>query len=542
MENAINILMQLGGGGQVQAPAPSRNTPDNDVNREISSSQKESFKETLSKVDEPSNSEVRNNNAEEGNNNQNNSKAENGNSNVENYKAEKGKPAPRELGVPLSQEDSTKKVSQLVQFAQINIALSDLIQGTDEVLANQVQVEGVVASQGTTVLQNINNDLLNITVQPVSNEKTDITNAVSQDVNLQNNNLTKVSDVIQLSALYGLSTFTMPTQDENNNAATLVGNLLEGNSTISKPQTVAVNKVAADALNQLNLAPEPQDTLVEDGLVSNQQVLNNQQNTQEQATKAPGFLISSLAKELVKNTGNAEQPVNANTDQKVVGEILSKANSILVKQFSNSTDSGQKDTNSFSSDVSDFSSTDQIDSSDYTNFVDSEFSKRFSGLIKVSSLDQPHKAEHAGKYIIHTPVDEVQYRIASAIHDGHSKIHIKLEPAELGRVDVRLDVNNVDNKVNLVITTDKPETLKILQEDSKSLEKALMDVGFKSESTSLSFNLRGNNEQWKQQQDFLLNLSGNENAGTDEQDVSHMQAYMSGAYLSMSNNALDIMV
>lgn len=88
-----------------------------------------------------------------------------------------------------------------------------------------------------------------------------------------------------------------------------------------------------------------------------------------------------------------------------------------------------------------------------------------------------------------TPVDQVSVRIAQASKQLPARINIQLEPAELGRVEIRMEVLNGNAKV--VISVDKPETMELLQRDAKSLEKALAESGIKTDAGNLNFNLRG---------------------------------------------------
>ena len=88
------------------------------------------------------------------------------------------------------------------------------------------------------------------------------------------------------------------------------------------------------------------------------------------------------------------------------------------------------------------------------------------------------------------PVDQVAVQIRRAIGAGQDRIRIQLHPAELGRIDVKLDLGN-NGVVKAVVSVDKPETLELFQRDPRGLERALQDAGLKTDSGSLSFNLRG---------------------------------------------------
>src|SRR3546814_5375609 len=66
---------------------------------------------------------------------------------------------------------------------------------------------------------------------------------------------------------------------------------------------------------------------------------------------------------------------------------------------------------------------------------------------------------------------------------------IKLDPVNLGKVEVKLEVGH-DGRLTAVISADKPETLQMLQHGAHNLEQSLRDAGMKTDSGSLNFTLR----------------------------------------------------
>ncbi|MFH1157930.1 MAG: flagellar hook-length control protein FliK [Pseudomonadota bacterium] len=71
---------------------------------------------------------------------------------------------------------------------------------------------------------------------------------------------------------------------------------------------------------------------------------------------------------------------------------------------------------------------------------------------------------------------------------------LQLEPAELGRLDIRLKFGK-DGSIRAHLTVDKPETLALLQKDSHHLEKVLQQTGLDADENSLSFDLRQQGRQ-----------------------------------------------
>ena len=92
-----------------------------------------------------------------------------------------------------------------------------------------------------------------------------------------------------------------------------------------------------------------------------------------------------------------------------------------------------------------------------------------------------------------TPAQQVAVQIKRAVAAGNDRINIRLHPAELGRVQVRLDVAD-DGHVRALVTAERAETLDLMQRDPRGLERALQEAGLKTDSGSLSFNLRDQGE------------------------------------------------
>ncbi|WP_346730708.1 flagellar hook-length control protein FliK [Bradyrhizobium sp. 199] len=90
------------------------------------------------------------------------------------------------------------------------------------------------------------------------------------------------------------------------------------------------------------------------------------------------------------------------------------------------------------------------------------------------------------------PINGIPVEIAAAIRSGRSRFDISLDPAELGRIDVRINVDRHGN-VTSHLTVEKPETLQMLRQDAPQLQRALDDAGLKSGSNGLSFSLRDQN-------------------------------------------------
>ncbi len=87
------------------------------------------------------------------------------------------------------------------------------------------------------------------------------------------------------------------------------------------------------------------------------------------------------------------------------------------------------------------------------------------------------------------PLSGLAVEIAASAKSGKSSFEIRLDPADLGRIDVRIDIDR-NGQVTSHLTVEKPETLSMLRQDAPQLQQALDDAGLKTGSGGLQFSLR----------------------------------------------------
>ena len=87
------------------------------------------------------------------------------------------------------------------------------------------------------------------------------------------------------------------------------------------------------------------------------------------------------------------------------------------------------------------------------------------------------------------PLNGLAVQIAVTAQSGKSRFEIRLDPADLGRIDVRLDVDR-QGQVTSHLTVEKPETLAMLRQDAPQFQRALQDAGLKTGDGGLQFSLR----------------------------------------------------
>ena len=86
---------------------------------------------------------------------------------------------------------------------------------------------------------------------------------------------------------------------------------------------------------------------------------------------------------------------------------------------------------------------------------------------------------------------QLAFEIVRQVTDGNTRFQIRLDPAELGKIDVRLDIDR-SGQVTARLTVEKAETLDLMQRDQRGLERALQQAGLDGQKTNLEFSLKQN--------------------------------------------------
>ena len=87
------------------------------------------------------------------------------------------------------------------------------------------------------------------------------------------------------------------------------------------------------------------------------------------------------------------------------------------------------------------------------------------------------------------PAESLAFEIKRQQSAGINKFSIRLEPPELGRIDVKLEMDS-DGSTRAHLSADRGDTLDLMQRDSRGLERALQSLGLKTDRDGLSFSLR----------------------------------------------------
>ena len=138
------------------------------------------------------------------------------------------------------------------------------------------------------------------------------------------------------------------------------------------------------------------------------------------------------------------------------------------------------------------------------------------------------------------PLDGLAADIALRAAGGNSRFEIRLDPAELGRIDVRLDVDK-HGQVTSHLTVERPATLDMLRRDAPQLQQALEDAGLKTGDSGLQFSLRDQSSSGQQND----NGSGRQSQRlviTEENTVPAQVAGRSYGRMLGSSGGVDIRV
>jgi flagellar hook-length control protein FliK len=135
--------------------------------------------------------------------------------------------------------------------------------------------------------------------------------------------------------------------------------------------------------------------------------------------------------------------------------------------------------------------------------------------------------------------DQVLVQIKSAASTGASTIRIQLDPADLGKVTVQMNTGT-DGKTGITITADNRQTLSMLQNEARSLESALRDIGLKTDTGGLNFNLSGQHSNPQQNSGKQANYT--QVAAATTADDADYYSTATAVYQVAAEQGLDIRV
>ncbi len=88
-----------------------------------------------------------------------------------------------------------------------------------------------------------------------------------------------------------------------------------------------------------------------------------------------------------------------------------------------------------------------------------------------------------------TAINTLAVQIAKQANLGVNRFQIRMDPPELGRIDVKLEFGR-DGRMTANLTVERAETLDLLVRDARALERALAGSGLNTDKGSLNFSLK----------------------------------------------------
>jgi flagellar hook-length control protein FliK len=122
------------------------------------------------------------------------------------------------------------------------------------------------------------------------------------------------------------------------------------------------------------------------------------------------------------------------------------------------------------------------------------------GIAMVQPASTPSMApQHATLAAEMVPLAGIPIAIVARAEAGEKKFEIRLDPPDLGRIEVQLSVDGSGRATSHLIV-DRADTLDLLRRDAPALERALQSAGLTTGDGALQFSLRDQSfagrEQW----------------------------------------------
>lgn len=111
----------------------------------------------------------------------------------------------------------------------------------------------------------------------------------------------------------------------------------------------------------------------------------------------------------------------------------------------------------------------------------------------LSNPSEPTQSQSAIP-VAHADLGVLAVKIAAKSRQGDRHFDIRLDPPELGRIDVHLFVDQ-SGRAQAHLSADKPHTLELLQRDSAELRRGLKDAGLDLSNSGLNFSLKGQEQR-----------------------------------------------
>lgn len=148
-----------------------------------------------------------------------------------------------------------------------------------------------------------------------------------------------------------------------------------------------------------------------------------------------------------------------------------------------------------------------------------------------------------GNQATNTTISSLALQISRKVDTGLSRFQIRMDPAELGRIDVKIEFSH-DGRMTANLSVERPETLDLLLKDARALERALADAGLQADKGALKFSLKdqSDNSFANFQEESHPDQSQSGRTPTDNDETPPIAATIAAYRNLVSNIAVDIRI
>ncbi len=140
------------------------------------------------------------------------------------------------------------------------------------------------------------------------------------------------------------------------------------------------------------------------------------------------------------------------------------------------------------------------------------------------------------------PLQALAVEIGMRAMRGAKEFQIRLDPEDLGRIDVRLEIAE-SGEVQAKVIVERVETLQLLQRDAKTLERAFDQAGLKTNGDALQFSLRDPGHQGQRNGERQPDEPGaSRGRGRNDGTLGDDLPMVSAVYRAPATGAVDIRI
>lgn len=136
-------------------------------------------------------------------------------------------------------------------------------------------------------------------------------------------------------------------------------------------------------------------------------------------------------------------------------------------------------------------------------------------ITHAQQASNPHPATHA-----------IAAQLSKATNaNPNQKLSINLNPPELGKVEISMQINTKNKAVKAMMLIEKPETFLMLQRDSQILEKALQNAGLEVDGQTIEFELAKDGNEFTQNGSHDDNTGGASGNNSGDEEISDIELH-----------------